>query len=371
MTIFSRLRAVALAFLTLLSAGIAHADVTANDVVGRTVTLAQPAKRVVLGFYYEDFIAITGPGAMDRVVGVSLSPWKDWRPNQYAAYLKALPSIADLPDVGDTENGTFSIEKVISLKPDLVVLAAWSWSALGENVNQFEQAGIPVVVLDYNAQTLEKHLASTIALGKLMGAEERAEELAANYAASYKDTRARVAKAGPSNKKVYVELAQKGPGTVGNSYGNGMWGTVIESVGGQNIAKGQVENWGPLNPEYVIAQQPDIILLAGSEWVNKPEAVLVGFGTDPELARDRMKAYLTRAGWSDLPAVKSGNVHAIYHGGARTLSDFIYSRYIGKLVHPDAFLDVDPAAEIKAYYDKWMPIEADGVYVLPLDGAVN
>jgi len=354
-----------------LSAGISRAEVSATDVLGRTVTLPEPAKRVVLSFYYEDFIAITGPGAMDRVVGVSLSPWKDWRPNQYAAYLNAIPSIADLPDVGDTENGTFSIEKVISLKPDLVVLAAWSWNALGENVEQFEQAGIPVVVLDYNAQTLEKHVASTLALGKLMGTEDRAEKLAADYKAQYGDTMARVAKAGPSPNKVYVELAQKGPGTIGNSYGNGMWGTVIESVGGTNIAKGQVENWGPLNPEYVIAQQPDIILLAGSEWVNKPEAVLVGFGADPKLAQERMAAYLTRAGWSDLPAVKTGNVHAIYHGGARTLSDFIYGRYIAKLVHPEAFADVDPAAEIKAYYDEWLPIKADGIYVMPISNTVN
>jgi iron complex transport system substrate-binding protein len=360
------LRAAAIAAVALISVSPARAEVSATDVLGRTVTLASPAKRVVLSFYYEDFLAITGPGAIDRVVGLSLSPWKDWRPKQFASYLKELPSIASLPDVGDTENGTFSIEKVISLKPDLVVLAAWSWRALGDNVQQFEQAGIPVVVLDYNAQTLEKHVASTLALGKLMGSEDRAEKLAALYRSSFEDTTARIAKAGKSDKKVYVELAQKGPAVYGNSYGKGMWGGVIESVGAINIARGQVENWGPLNPEYIIAQQPDIILLAGSEWLKADQAVAVGFGADPKVTRERMSAYLTRAGWSGLPAVKTGNVHAIYHGGARTLSDFIYSRYIAKLVHPEAFQDVDPAAEIAAYYDSWLPIKADGVYVLPL-----
>ena len=361
-----RLRALAIALLVTLCAAPAQAEVSATDVLGRTVTLAAPAKRVVLGFYYEDYIAIAGPGAMDKVVGVSLSPWKDWRPRQFAAYLDAIPSIANLPDVGDTENGTFSIEKVISLKPDLVVMAAWAWSALGETTKQFETAGIPVVVLDYNAQTLEKHVASTLALGKLMGTEDRAQKLAALYKNAHEDTLSRVAKAGPAGKKVYVELAQKGPGTVGNSYGSGMWGGVIESVGGVNIASGQVENWGPLNPEYVLAQQPDIILLAGSEWVGRDEAVIVGFGADPKLAEERMKAYLTRPGWQDLPAVKSGNVHAIYHGGARTLSDFIYARYIAKLLHPEQFSDVDPAAEIAAYYSEWLPIRADGIFVMPL-----
>lgn len=371
MRIINLLRAAMVAALAIVAPSGAIAEVTATDVLGRTVTLAEPAKRVLLSFYYEDYIAIAGPGAMDKVVGVSLTPWKDWRPNQYAAYLKAIPAIGNLPDVGDTESGTFSIEKVISLKPDLVVLAAWSWSALGENVKQFEQAGIPVVVLDYNAQTLEKHVASTLALGKLMGTEDRAETLAALYKASHDDTMARVAKAGASNRKVYVELAQKGPGTIGNSYGKGMWGTVIESVGGVNIASGQVENWGPLNPEYVIAQQPDIILLAGSEWIGRDEAVIVGFGADRALAAERMKAYLSRPGWANLPAVKTGNVHAIYHGGARTLSDFIYSRYIAKLVHPDAFTDVDPASEIESYYKDWLPIAADGIYVMSIDAASN
>lgn len=353
------------AFIALLfTANAALAEIVVTDVKGREVHLAEPAKHVLLGFYYEDFIAVAGPGAIDKVAAVSLSPWRDWRPKQFEAYLKAFPQLANIPDVGDTETGDFSIEKAIAAKPDLVILAAWSYDALGESVKQFDAAGIPVVVIDYNAQTLEKHIQSTLVLGKVMGSEDRAEKLAALYKAAMDDTLKRVKEAGRSTKKVYVELAQKGPAEVGNSYGNGMWGTVIEMVGGINIARGQVENWGPLNPEYVLAKKPDVILLAGSEWLKKPAAVLVGFGADSALANERMGAYLTRPGWSDLPAVKSGEVHAIYHGGARTLSDFIYAQYIAKVLHPEAFKDVDPDAQIKAYYDAWLPIKADGIFVM-------
>ena len=353
------------AFIALLfTANAALAEIVVTDVKGREVRLAEPAKHVLLGFYYEDFIAVAGPGAIDKVAAVSLSPWRDWRPKQFEAYLKVFPQLANIPDVGDTETGDFSIEKAIAAKPDLVILAAWSYDALGESVKQFDAAGIPVVVIDYNAQTLEKHIQSTLVLGKVMGAEDRAEKLAALYKAAMEDTLQRVKEAGPPSKKVYVELAQKGPAEVGNSYGNGMWGSVIEMVGGINIARGQVENWRPLNPEYVMAQKPDVILLAGSEWLKKPAAVLVGFGADPALANERISAYLTRPGWSDLPAVKSGEVHAIYHGGARTLSDFIYAQYIAKVLHPEAFKDVDPDAQIKAYYDAWLPIKADGIFVM-------
>ena len=157
------------------------------------------------------------------------------------------------------------------------------------------------------------------------------------------------AAAGASDRRVYVELAQRGPGEVGNSYGRGMWAGVIELVGGDNIASGQIENWGPLNPEYVLSRQPEVILLAGSEWLNRPEAVLLGFGQDAALARERMAAYTTRPGWADLPAVQSGDVYGIYHGGNRTLSDFVYARAIAKAIHPESFADVDPAAELATF----------------------
>ncbi|MCY1666510.1 ABC transporter substrate-binding protein [Rhizobium sp. SL86] len=359
---------VAGAFLSLLTLGsVAQAEITVTDVKGRTVTLAKPAERVMLGFYYEDYLAIAGPGAIDKVVALSLSTWKDWRPYQFAAYEKALPKLSSIPDVGNTEDNTFSIEKVIAAKPDLVILAAWSFDALGENVKQIEAAGIPIVTRDYNAQTVEKHVASTLALGRLMGTPERAETLAKAYQEAMADIDRRIQSQGPSTKKVYVELAQKGAAEVGNSYGNSMWGALVTRLGGKNIATGQIGNWGPLSPEYVLTQKPDLVFLAGSEWVGRPQAVTVGFGASPETARERMKPYLARAGWDALPAVENGQVYAIYHGGARTLSDYVYAQFIAKQLYPDAFKDVDPAENLRRFYDTWLPVKADGVYMLPYE----
>lgn len=357
------------AVAALAFAGQAFADITVTDVKGRTVTVPDVPERVVLGFYYEDYLAIVGSDALDKVVALSLSTWKDWRPNQFALYEKALPKLSSIPDVGNTEDNTFSIEKVVAAKPDLLILAAWSYDALGEGVKQIEAAGIPIVVLDYNAQTVEKHVASTLALGKLMGTQDRAEQLAKDYEAAMADIDARIKAVGPTEKKVYVELAPKGAAEVGNSYGDTMWGALVDKLGGKNIAKGQVGNWGPLSPEYVLAEKPDLIFLAGSEWVNRPQSVQVGFGADPAVTRERMKPYVERAGWSELPAVKNGQVHAIYHGGARTLSDFVYAQYIAKQLYPDAFKDVDPAKNIADYYAKWLPIKAEGVFVLPYQAA--
>lgn len=360
-------KTLALSAAALLLGTTAALSATITDILDRKVEVASPPQRILLGFNFEDFMAVGGPGVMDRVVAVSLPVWRDWRPAQYAAYVKAIPSIADKVDVGDTEAGTFSIEKAISARPDLVLLAAWQFKSLGETVKQFEAAGVPVVVIDYNAQTLEKHLRSTTILGEVLGQPERAQKLGDFYKASVEDTIARVKAAretesGPP-KKVYVELAQKGPGEFGNSYGDTMWAGVIEMAGGANIAKGQVGNWGPLRPEYVLSAAPDAIFLAGSEWLSKPQAVSVGFGADAGVVNERIAAYLKRPGWDALPAVKTSEVHAVYHGGTRTLSDFVYVRYMAKVLHPQAFEDVDPNAEIRAFYKAWLPIAADGVFI--------
>ena len=347
----------------LLSTLPALADITVTDLRGREVTIAEPAQHVLLGFYYEDFLAVTGQGAVDRIAALSRAPWADWRPGQWATYTAAFPQLDALPDVGDTESSTFSIEAAIAVQPDLVLLAGWQYDSLGESVQQFDAAGIPVVVLDYNAQTLEAHLASTRVLGAVMGQPERAEALAAFYEGMMADTMARVQAAGPTDTSIYVELAQKGPDEIGNTYGRGMWAGVVERLGGHNVAAGQIENWGPLNPEYLLAAQPDVILLAGSEWLNRPAAVLLGWGADAALANERMGAYLTRPGWDTLPAVRNGQVYGIYHGGSRTLSDFAYFRFVAKILYPAAFADVDPAAELAAFYADWLPVSVSGTFV--------
>ena len=171
----------AFACILLALAPLAFADITVTDVKGRSVTVPGVPERVVLGFYYEDYLAVAGPGAADKLVGLSFSTWRDWRPRQFALYEKALPWLKSVPDVGSTDDGSFSIEKVIAAQPDLLILAAWNYDALGEGVKKIEAAGIPVLTLDYNAQTVEKHVASTLALGKIMGQPQRAQKLADNY----------------------------------------------------------------------------------------------------------------------------------------------------------------------------------------------
>ncbi|MEC9347336.1 MAG: ABC transporter substrate-binding protein [Pseudomonadota bacterium] len=359
-------RRIAAATIALACAG-APASLSAlevTDVLGRTVDVPAPAQRVLLGFYFEDFLAIAGPGAFDRVVAISREAWEGWRNSQWKTYVRAIPRLETLVDVGEVDAGTFNIEAAVAARPDVAIIAAWQYSAMGESIARLEAAGTKVIVADYNAQKVERHVASTLAIGQVMGTETRARELADTYAAAVAEVERRVAAAGKPEKRVYIEIGNKGAGEYSNSYSGTMWGGVIDTAGGINIANGHITGAKPLSPEYVIAANPQVVFLAGSWWTNRDSAVLMGFGVDPDETRARMRPYLERAGWSSLDAVKTGEVHALYHGGARTLYDHAFLQYIAKVLWPEAFADIDPVETQRRYYDRWLPIVADGAFMV-------
>lgn len=344
---------------------------TITDALGRTIILKAPAERIVVDFNYEEFTAVAGPSGWDRVVGFNRTQWADNRVAVFRRYLVPIPRLATLPDVGSTETNTFSMERVLSLRPDLIILGYWSFVALPEQVKQMEALGIPVMVIDYNAEILERHVASTLAIGIATGNKERARTLAALYTDKLTDIRRRVADA-PARPKVYVELGQGGADVVGNTYWKGMWGRLLEFAGADNIAAGHLPGagaWGPLSPEYVLAANPDAVFIAGSSWAGRPQAVLTGFDADLATTRARLAPYAKRQGWAGLNAVQNGQVFAMEHGLCRTLFDYTATQFIAKSIFPDRFADIDPVAELRRYHEQFLPVAFDGTWMARLTPA--
>lgn len=339
------------------------------DALGRKVTVNTPVERVVVTFNYEEFTAIAGVDGWKKVVAISREPWAGWRPAIFSRYTKVIPNLENMPDVGHLEDDTFSAEKVIAARPDVLFMAEWGYNGAKVKVQQIEAAGIPVIVIDYNAQEVSRHVASTRALGKIMGQEARAEELASLYQREFRLIMDRIAKlpTGPK-KKVYVELGQAGPETFGNTYNNTMWGKVITQLGAENLATGRIPGaWGPLNAETVIAENPDAIFIAGSSWLNRPKAVKTGYDATPDATRASLGTYAARPGWSDLKAVKTGNFHAIEHGLGRTLFDFVAIQYMAKQLYPETFADLDPEKAFRDYHQKYLPVTFSGTWFLSLN----
>ncbi len=338
------------------------------DALGRAVALKGPAERIVIDFNYEEFTAVAGPAGWDRVVGFNKEQWATNRAAIYKRYLVPIPRLATLADVGSTETGSFSMERVLSLRPDLVILGYWSFVAIPEQVKQLEALGIPVMVVDYNAEIPDRHVAGTLALGAATGNEERARTLAALYVDKLADIRRRVADV-PARPKVYVELGQGGAGTVGNTYWKGMWGRLLEFAGADNIAAGRLPGagaWGPLAPEFVLSANPDAVFIAGSSWTGRPEAVLTGFDADEATTRARLLPYARRQGWAEMAALRTGQLHAIEHGLCRALFDFTATQYLAKAIFPERFADVDPVGELRRYHEQFLPVAFEGTWMARL-----
>ena len=361
-------RGALLGAAAMLAARSARAEDGVIDALGRRVALKGPAQRIVVGFNYEEYTAVAGPAGWDRVVGFSKTLWAGWRPSIYARYVKSIPRLAELGDVGNTDDNTFSLERLLALRPDLVTLPEWAFTVLPDQVRQMEALGIPVMVIDYNAEIPDRHVASTMALGMATGNEERARTLARLYVDKLADITTRVGNQ-PVKPKAYIELGY-GADTLGNTYWKTMWGRLFDFAGADNIAAGHIPGtWGPLNPELVLAANPDAIFLAGSSWPNRPKAVLTGFDADIATTRARLEPYTHRPGWANLNAIRNGQLFAVEHGLSRALFDYTATYFIAKQLYPEQFHDIDPVAELRRYHEQFLPVTFEGTWMARLTAA--
>lgn len=334
-----------------------------TDLRGKEIVLDKPATRIFLGFYFESFFAVNGKESVENIVSMSKAEWRDFFNSQWQVYSEVMPQLEIIPDTGSIYSKSFSLEKLFITRPEVMIIAPYQANILGENIQRIEKAGIKVVVIDYNSQTVETHTKSTLILGKIMGNSNRAEQLVKEYKSAVNDVLKRIENVN-RKPRVYFELGNKGAGDYGNSYGSVMWGSLVNMAGGDNIALGKIENYSPLNPEYVLSKNPEVIIFAGSYWMgDKGDRIRMGFGINSGETWDRITPYINRAGWNNLDAVKTGRVYSVYHTGSRTIYDYVFLQYIAKSIYPELFKDIDPEKNHKDFYTMYLPVEANGSFM--------
>lgn len=82
---------------------------------------------------------------------------------------------------------------------------------------------MPIVVVDFNAQTVDRHTQSVKIFSQLAGTEARAEKLAKEYSDGINEIQQRVAKAQLTKPRIYIEFGNKGPQEYSFTFGNNMW----------------------------------------------------------------------------------------------------------------------------------------------------
>ena len=354
----------ALALVGLLPAPADAADkFTVTDITGRKVEVKAPVEKVILGegrqMYFVATLDTDQP--FKRVVG-----WRDDLQKAdldgYKDYLAKYPQIEKIPTFGGFKEGTFDVEQAVSLKPDVILLNIEAKTATDDAklIEKLAKIDIPVVFVDFREKPFENTDASMRLIGKLFGKEARAEEFIAFRKAQIDLVTERLAKANPTKPLVMVERAGGYSDDCCMSFGNENFGKFVEVAGGQNLAAKIIPGtFGVVNPEQIIAANPDHVIVTGSNWelyVPGGAWVGVGSGADKAKARNKLAALMKRAAYTGEKAVKDSKVHAIWHQFYNSPYQFVAIQAMAKWLHPELLKDVDPDQTIKTLYERFLPV---------------
>lgn len=276
-------------------------EITLVDGLGRTVTLPRPAQRIVaLAPSVSEVLFAVGAGG--QMVGRhSLSSYPE--------------EVKNITDIGGSM-GTYSIETITSLQPELVIAAEINTP---EQVKTLEDLGLTVFYLS-NPDDLDGLYGMLETVGELTGHEAEVKKLNTSLKERVKKVLRLVEKA-DTVPLVFYELDGTDPAKPWTSGPGTFLDELIRSAGGKNVGSVLTGEWAQISSEELLVQNPDIILLGDSNYGMTPEQVAV------------------RTGWDGLKAVNAGNVYAFNDDlvslpGPRLVDGL---EELAKILHPELF----------------------------------
>lgn len=342
-----------------------EANIVIEDVLGRKVELEKPMDKVIIqgsgsGGPFMTMMYLDKDNFYKKIAGMDDGIRKD-RNDLYKRLVEKIPELDNIKRVSNFADNDFSVEELLSIDADGII-APVSYKAQIDAIE--DKLAIPVIYVDYHNQDFDDHIKSTEIIAKATGLDKNLDKLNGFYKEKINTMKEKL-KDVKDKPKVYLEHGYEGEHAYGNSYGNNMmWGKIINDCGGYNLT-GDVlgeKEATPVSEEFVLSNDPDLIFLTGAEWIEKPESMKMGFGISPEDVNKKIEKYKTRNGWDNLKAMKDKNVYVIGQNLARDMSDFYAYESLAKTFHPDLFDDVDPEADMKEFYDNFMPIEYEGCW---------
>jgi len=321
----------------------ADSTITVVDGLGRSVTVP----------YDPEHVICSGPGclrllvylqAQDRAVAVDDM---EGRRSTFEArpYFLANPWLAELPVFGEFR-GHDNPELILALDPQPQVIFK-TFPLMGTDPVELEEmTGIPVVVLEYGVMWPDRadfdRSLRTMAL--IVDRGERAEEVIAFIDSTISDL-ARRTEGIPadSQRSCFIGgIAYRGP--------HGFQSTEpgyppFIFAGAHNIAmpentEGLSLEHADIAKEQILAWDPDVVFIDGSTLQADPGANAI-----QQITED--------PAYSSLSAVRNGELYCLlpynwYTWNCGSILADAY--YIGKVLYPESFQDVDPAAKAEEIY---------------------
>jgi iron complex transport system substrate-binding protein len=294
----------------------AAAAISVTDFRGKQITLAKPAERIacVLPNVLNDLLML---GLTKEIVGVH--KWSLDKSNpDYPFITQIEPRLAS----GELEALNGNVEKIVSLKPDIVILQAGD-----EIIPTLEKDGVQVYgvqVNDFDGVT--KLMAD---LGALTGRAARAKEI--NDYTQRKLAAIQQKIAAIADDKKPKGMFVWGPSTLDIAGGVSTGNAILLASGAKNVSADVKEEHIVAKMEQVVTWNPDVIVL----WYT-----------------DKLKVdnYLKDAGWASVSAVAKKQVYMLPNGFYTDLWTPKYEYAIlatATWMYPDLFPSVDLAAEQK------------------------
>lgn len=185
-----------------------------TDVTGQKVTLKKPTERVVVqlsgsGGAFLTMAALQGKDVAKTIVGMDPYLVK-LRTDMWNHYKSEVPELEKIPLIGNVNDKTFDVEKVISLNPDVIFMPLFFKDQYESDYKpKIDAAGIPTIYIDYHAEKLENHQKSIEAIGKALGKEERAAEINKFYTEHFTRVMDRISKINKPNQLFTLKQVTK------------------------------------------------------------------------------------------------------------------------------------------------------------------
>lgn len=352
--------------ITLWGPGALSAQaISVRDVAGRSVSLAAPARRIVIDdARYLVALSLIHPDPVSVLAGWPRDVNRLGE-QTYARYLERFPQLAR---VGQTSSsaGTFSVELTLAARPDLAIFTL-GMGPTEQELRQLERAGIPVVFLDFFSQPFENLERSLSILGQVTGRKTQADAFIQLRRERMSAITERLRAASPEVPTVFLEAHAGISEECCNSPGRGNIGDYITFVGGHNIGADVLPGpTGRLNLEYVISRDPDVYVATGGPHLERVGGLVVGPGYTEAVARAALAKMAGRRGIAQLGAVQRGRVHGLSHQLLNSPLDILAVEVLARWIHPEIFSDLDPEATLAEINRRFLAVPIEGAHWVDL-----
>ncbi len=235
----------------------------AFDAVPKTIVSLQPSNTEIL-------FAL---GVGDKVIGAT----------EYDTYPEEAKDIERVSD-----SVTFNTERIVALKPDVVIAYSTGNAETLDALKGLEDAGVKVFAIK-SAASFEDVYGDIQQIAEVMGVKDKGEQLNESIKAKIADVQAKV-KTVETPKNVYLEISPK-PDIYTTAAGT-FQQEILDAANVNNVF-GDQTGWVKVSEEDVIAKNPQVIL------------------TTVNYVEDAVGEILGRDGWNTITAIQDKAVNYI------------------------------------------------------------